>query len=134
MSDIVPVGTDPLVVGATGHTPRVVPARGLTKSDVESIGGALDADPVILRGAVARALELLTVAGHGAPWAELVRRAAAVADWPPERRDALRDPGAADHLPALWDLATELIEGRGRDLARIHLGEPVHPDTGEDRS
>jgi hypothetical protein len=121
MSDSVPAGVDAPVVGQDGSQSRGRTGRGLAKADAEAIGAALDADPVVLRGAVARSLEVLTDAGRGHPWSELVARAARRGDWDPERTAALADPDATGHRAALWDLATELIEGRGRDLTRIDL-------------
>jgi hypothetical protein len=121
MSDSVPAGVDSPEVGSDGSQPRGRGGRGLAKADAEAIGAALDADPVVLRGAVARSLEVLTDAGRGTPWADLVARAAGRGDWDGERATALADPDAPGHLEALWGLATELIEGRGRELARIDL-------------
>ena len=124
MSDSVPAGVDAPVVGQDGSQSRGRTGRGLAKADAEAIGAALDADPVVLRGAVARSLEVVTDAGRGTPWAELAARAARRGDWDPARTAALADPDAMGHQEALWDLATELIEGRGRDLARIDLAGP----------
>ena len=64
MSDSVPAGVDSPEVGSDGSQPRGRGGRGLAKADAEAIGAALDADPVVLRGAVARSLEVLTDAGR----------------------------------------------------------------------
>ena len=122
MSHSVPAGVGGPVVGPGAGPASTARPRPLGKAGAESIGSALDADPVILRGAVARALETVTGAPPGLPWDQLVATAAARSGgWPDERTAALADPAAAGHQDALWALATELIEDRGRDLATIDL-------------